>query len=151
MESSQILFQGILAWCASFGTSAKSLRESALNTLTGRGHMVVESEKTNGHNSVVCIAINQKFSLLLGLQKGYKYAKFHGAACNSSRVMALQKFEKLAVLPPLLENEIRYRAEICFILFTIKGLDSVQKINKSAAPERAQNGAKILHYGLWEK
>ena len=34
---------------------------------------------------------------------------------------------------------------------TIKGPDSVQKINKSAAPERAKNGAKILHYGLWEK
>ena len=65
--------------------------------------------------------------------------------------MALQIFEKLAVLPPLHENEIRYRAEICFILCTIKGPDSVQKINKSAAPERAQNGAKILHYGLWEK
>ena len=57
--------------------------------------------------------------------------------------MAFQKFEKLAVLPPLLENEIRYRAEICFILFTIKGPDSAQKINKSAAPERAQNGTKI--------
>ena len=67
MESSQISFQGILAWCASFGTSAKSLRESALNTLTGRGHMVVASEKTNGHNSVVCKAIHLKFSLLLGL------------------------------------------------------------------------------------
>ena len=42
---SQILFQDILAWCVSFGTSAKSLRESAHNTLTGRGHMVVASEK----------------------------------------------------------------------------------------------------------
>ena len=89
--------------------------------------MVVASEKTNGHNSVVCKAIHLKFVLLLGLYKGYKHAIFYGAACNSSRVMALKKFEKLAVLPPLLENEIRYRAEICFILFTIKGPDSVQK------------------------
>ena len=67
------------------------------------------------------------------------------------KLRPFKKFEKLAVLPPLLENELRYRAEICFILFTIIGPDSVQKINKSAAPERAQNGAKILHYGLWEK
>ena len=50
-----------------FGTIAKSLCESALNTLTGRGHMVVASEKTNGHNSVVCKAIHLKFGLLLGL------------------------------------------------------------------------------------
>ena len=98
MEPSQILFQGILAVCASFGTSAKSLRESALNTLTGRGHMVVASEKTNGHNSVVCKAIHLNFDLLLGLYKGYKHAKLYGAACNSSRVMALQKFEKLALI-----------------------------------------------------
>ena len=81
--------------------------------------MVVASEITNGHNSVVCKAIYLKFSLLLDLFRGYKHAKVHGAACNSSRVMALQKFEKLAFWPPLLENEIRYRAEICFILFTI--------------------------------
>ena len=60
-------------------------------------------------------------------------------------IWPFKKFEKLAVLHPLLENEIRYRAEICFVLFTIKGPDSVQKINKSAAPERAQNGAKIYH------
>ena len=93
--------------------------------------MVVASEKTKGQNSVVCKAINLKFGLLLGLYKGYKLSKFHGAACNSSPFMALQKFEKLAVLPPLLENEIRYRVEICFILFTIKGPGSVQKINKS--------------------
>ena len=56
--------------------------------------MVVASEKTNGHNSVVCKAIHLKFGLLLGLYKGYKHAKFHGAACKSSGVMSLQKFEK---------------------------------------------------------
>ena len=64
---------------------------------------------------------------------------------------SFKNLENWPFCPPLLENEIRYRAVICFILFTIKGPDSVQKINKSAAPERAQNGAKLLHYGLWEK
>ena len=42
--------------------------------------MVVASEKTNGHNSVVCKAIHLKFGLLLGPLEGYKHAKFHGDA-----------------------------------------------------------------------
>ena len=67
--------------------------------------------------------------------------------------MALQKFEKLAVLPPLLENEIRFRAEICFILFTIKGPDSVQKSISQRHQKEPKTGPKfcITAYGKSEQ